>query len=135
MVVYSGTVGATHDTEHEHRNDDEGPPRLGIVCGTCGSHRLRRSHPRNHLERVARALTPLRYHRCSDCGERGYHFSWATEPSVRPRHLVRPAPPAGRRQELRDALATRAQRRRILISVTIAVFLGALAALLAASNG
>jgi hypothetical protein len=124
-------VDATPDTQPSLPDSLDGAPRRGITCRVCGSHRLRRSHPRNTLERLARLLTPLRYHRCSDCGARGFHLAWATEPSVRPRHLVRPAPPPGRRQEVRDALANRLKHRRILISTLVAAILGALMALLA----
>lgn len=127
--LYTPAVDPTPSSEHAQDADDEGR-RHGLRCRACGSFHLRRSHARNGLERLGRALTPLRFHRCADCGERGYHLAWSTEPSVRPRHLVRPAPPPGRRQELRDAVASRLHRRRLVVSVILAACLGALVAML-----
>jgi len=102
-----------------------------LTCRACGSRHLRRSHPRNALERLGRAVTPLRFHRCSDCGLRGYHLAWIAPPSVHPQRPVRPVPPTAGHRVSRDALGDRIRRRRILFSILIATILGAIVSTMA----
>ena len=104
--------------------------RLLLTCPACGAHRIHRSHPRNRLEALARAFTPLRFHRCGECGLRGHHWAWAVASATRPEH---PAQPSSRgRLGSRDVLAARIRRRRIAISITVATLLGVLASTVAA---
>ncbi len=44
-----------------------------LTCGRCGSVRLRRSRARTRFEMAIRALTPIHFHICRDCGKRGWH--------------------------------------------------------------
>ena len=42
-----------------------------MICPSCGSANIYRSHARGVVERSARAVLPVRYFRCHDCGWRG----------------------------------------------------------------
>jgi hypothetical protein len=106
---------------------DGAPPGRALVCSRCGSERLRRSRPRGVIERIARGLFGVRFHRCRNCGSRGSH--WHDRSSrlalQRRRRRNRPAPPP-------PSLAMRTPVRAGP-AFTIGVLLLALAALAALS--
>jgi hypothetical protein len=85
------------------------------------------------VESAVRALTPLRFHRCSDCGQRGHHWIWSAPRAAHPQEQARPGP-AESRGALRDTLAERIRRRRIIGSILVATALGVLAAVAALSR-
>jgi predicted RNA-binding Zn-ribbon protein involved in translation (DUF1610 family) len=42
-----------------------------MTCPSCGSTNIYRSHARGVIERSTRAVLPVHYFRCHDCGWRG----------------------------------------------------------------
>ena len=92
---------------------------------------LGRGRCRGHWQELLRDATPLRRFRCRACGREG----WTLRPLPRSQHpaerlRVQPAaaPRHGRRPEPRDGQARRAGLVRLLLSVALAVLLGAVAA-------
>jgi hypothetical protein len=93
------------------------------VCRSCGSRHTRRSRPRNGLERLLRAATPLRLHVCAVCGARGYHLGRRSQlDSVAPAPTARPPGTASSRHRRRRHV--RRERLRILKPLLLAVALG-----------
>jgi hypothetical protein len=90
-------------------------------CPSCGSSHLRRSLPQDGWERLIRALTPLHYYRCRDCGARGSHWGEIAfgVPSGSPPLPSRPI-------EERDRTALVVKRRRAAFLVMIAIGAGML---------
>ncbi len=119
----------------QERRDVASSPEDGnglhlLTCYRCGSHRIHRSHPKNSLESVLRSVTPLRFHRCSECGHRGYHLAWSA-PRAAHQEAAIPSVPTDPRRSYRDTLAARVRRRRIIRSILVATVLGVLVSVVA----
>jgi UDP-GlcNAc:undecaprenyl-phosphate GlcNAc-1-phosphate transferase len=72
----SGALASNVELLDDPRPAEDDFEPSGIVCPSCGSARMQRSHVRNLGERARKHLTHLRLHRCGHCGWRGW-----TEPA------------------------------------------------------
>src|SRR5512143_1555456 len=95
-------------------------PGVAVSCPRCGSQRLRRSAPHDGWERLVRALTPLHFYRCQECGFRGSRRGRvgssrpvASDPSITPRPI-----------ELRDLKAAAESRKRMALLLLLAIASG-----------
>jgi hypothetical protein len=100
------------------------------TCPACGSDDLGRGRSRTPWQDLVRDYSPLRRFRCHACGQEG----WTARPLPRSRHPAEQArlhhgfAPLGRPAEARDWRARRRNLARLLVTVTLALLLGALAA-------
>jgi hypothetical protein len=106
-------------------------PPAGPACRRCGSPTLRRPHSRNGWERYLRRHTRWDRYACAACGDRGWVRQAVPEgddPYTTAAAAVALTTP-GRPLEVRDVRARREAATRALVTVLLALALGALAAL------
>jgi len=100
------------------------------TCPRCGADDLGRGRCRTRWQELLRGLSPLRRFRCHACGREGWTIRRLPR-SQHPDELRRThatGRPAGRAAEARDEAARRQGLLRLLVSVALALLLGAVAA-------
>jgi hypothetical protein len=100
------------------------------TCPGCGADDLGRCRCRTTWQELVRDLSPLRRFRCRACGREGWTIRRLPR-SQHPEELLRnhaTGRPVGRAAEARDEAARWQGLLRLLVSVALALLLGALAA-------
>jgi hypothetical protein len=101
------------------------------TCPACGSAELGRGRSRTAWQRFLRDRTPFRRFRCRACGAEGWtagRLPHSQHPEEQVRALAAPEQRPGRPIEPRDVRARWRAVRRTIVTIGIALLLGAIVA-------